>query len=255
MLRTVFAVAVVLVIGASGWGQEKRPDSEGKSQEQREKEHEKWLADRREAHYKKYPTEVPDLLAKAVTPDSVPWAPTADVAEAKDDSPAVAAAKRAIRSELKRFQQIQTAITSGHFSSGVTYLQFTACVSSMYEAAAVVWDDPEKLLPFAENMVVSLMRAEEFNMPRVWQGIEEPQLLPQLTAARCRAEVVVLKLREQIKARSSRAAPSDAVPGLAPSATDDAHSQPYTITHGQFGCSCQAGSVRRPLLGRLCGRR
>jgi len=247
MFRSVLVLLAMMMGAGIGWGQGKRPDPEGKTPEQYEKEARKWMADQRAAHYKKYPTELPDLLAQVVKPGNEQWAPTADVAEAKGDSPVVVAAKRAIRSELKRLKQIEGGITSGHFSGGTVYLQFTDCATSMYEAAAVVWDDPEKLLPFAENAVVSLMRAEEFNMPRVWQGVEEPQLLPQLTAARCRAEAVALKLREQISARSS--------PVVPPRVMADACLPSHTVPCGCSVGPCQVRVVRRPLLGLLCGRR
>jgi hypothetical protein len=115
------------------------------------------------------------------------------------DTPVVRAGKRALRAEQQRYELIETRISAGQFSGSSQYTQLTDCVVGVYSAAALIWDDPEDLLPFAEDMVVSLLKAEAFNAPRVAQGIEEPQLGPQLTAARCKAEVVVLKLREKAK--------------------------------------------------------
>jgi hypothetical protein len=121
------------------------------------------------------------------------------VKEEQADTPAVRAGKRAINAEAERFKLIQTRIMAGSLRGGSEYNQLTDCLFGQYAAAALVWDDPAQLLPYAEAVVLALLAAEEFNAPRLAQGVEELQLGPQLAAARHRAEVVVLKLREQAK--------------------------------------------------------
>lgn len=200
MWRHLLTVAVVLTAGGVAVGQGKKVDpkeeDERAKQQREEKEREKKFQEQWKNHFKDT-SELPDLVAASKKGEtSFP-----NVELEKTDTPAVRAAKRAINAEKDRLKLVQTRIVAGQFAGSAQYLQLTDCVFGVYASAALILDDPEKLLPFAEAVVVSLMAAEDFNFPRVNQGLEEPQLLPQLTAARCRAEVTVLKLREQVKAK------------------------------------------------------
>jgi hypothetical protein len=188
MVRTGLIVAALLAAGGLGLAQEKPAD-------EREKEQQKSRAEHRAKFFKECGTELPELEKRFLA--GVGSLPV--VAVEKSDRPAVRAAKRAVNAEAERYKLIQSRIERGSFSGSSQYLQLSACVFDQYAAAALVWDDPEKLLPFAEAVVLALLDAEEFNLPRVAMGVEEPQLRPQLTAARWRAEVVALKLWEKVK--------------------------------------------------------
>ena len=194
MRRFILAVAAV---AASGFavGQEKPTDPEVVKRQGKIEEWNKKLQEEMTAHFKKT-SELPDLVEK-LGKDFVAL-PSVEVT--KDDPPAVRAAKRAINAEVERYHVILERIKAGQFSGSAQYNTLIDCVFGQYAAATLLHDDPDKLLPYAEAVVVSLMKSEQFNSPRVLQGVDEPQLLPQLTAARCRAEVVVIKLREQVKA-------------------------------------------------------
>jgi len=191
MWRHLLAVAVVAAVGGAAVGQGKedpRKEQERKLKEQHEKWEEEWKG------YFKNTSELPDLAAKVNK-----WGALPTVEVGKDDPPAVRAAKRAMNAQAERFRLICLRIEAGSYDGGSMYTQFTECVFGRYAAAALLYDTPDKLLPFAEAVVVSLMGAEDFYFIRTKQGIEETQLMPQLLAARCRAEVTVLKLREQAK--------------------------------------------------------
>jgi len=189
VIRTVLAVAAVAV-GGLAFGQEKRPTAAEEMEMQRK---------RVEAYLKKYPSEVPELLDLAEKADERLRVLVASVKVSNDDTPAVRAAKRSLLAENERRKLVGTRILGGQFTGGAAYLQLTETAVQLYHSAALIWSEPEKLLPFAECMAAELFNAELFNAPRIEQGTEEPQLGPQLQAARCKAEVVVLKLREQVK--------------------------------------------------------
>jgi hypothetical protein len=191
MWRHLLAVAAVLV-GGLAVGQDKRPSAAEQKEMQRKQA---------EAYLKKYPTEVPDLLDLAEKSGEKVADLLAAAKVSDDDKPAVRAAKRALLAEIRRRELIQTRIVAGQFTGGASYIQLTDTSVGFYQAATLIWTDPEKLLPFAESMAAALLSAELFNVPRVEQGLEEPQLGPQLQAARYKAEVTVLKLREEVKAK------------------------------------------------------
>jgi len=189
VIRTVLAVAAVAV-GGLAFGQEKKPTAAEEKEIQRK---------RVEAYLKKYPTEVPELLDLAEKVDETLTALVASVKVSDDDTPAVRAAKRSLLAEYERRKLVRTRILGGQFTGGAAYLQLTDAEVQIYHSAALIWSEPEKLLPFAECMAGARLNAELFVVPQVESGIAEPQLAPQLQAARCKAEVVVLKLREQVK--------------------------------------------------------
>jgi hypothetical protein len=185
MLRSVLAVAAVLAACGVGVGQAIDPERE-KQLAEAQKRWDKYL--------EKYPTEVPDVVAKLGAQVKLP-----KVEVGKDDRPVVKAAKRALVAEMEAMELIKLRIVAGQFQGGASYVQLTTAAAGLYGSAQVVWDDPEKVLPCAEVLLQAIAAAENFNFPRVEQGVEEPQLLPQLRAARCKAEVVVLQLREKAK--------------------------------------------------------
>lgn len=190
-MRTVFLAAAVLTVVGAARAQDPKPDPEREKQEakRRKEEQERWGR-----YLEKYPTEVPDVVGDTTKSFEPP-----KVEVGKDDGPVARAAKRAIEAERQTLRLIEQRIQAGQFNGGAAYVQMTAAASGMYASARAVWDDPEKLLPFAEYELSLLAGAELFNTPRVEQGVEEPQLLPQLRAARLRAEVDVLRLRERVK--------------------------------------------------------
>ncbi|MFY7953666.1 MAG: hypothetical protein ACOVT5_14270 [Armatimonadaceae bacterium] len=194
MRRFMLALAVVVVACGFALAQGTPTDPEVAKQQRKMEEWNKKLKEEMNVYFKKT-SELPDLVAKLET-DAVAL-PSVEVT--KDDPPAVRAAKRAINAEAERYHMILERIKAGQFSGSAQYNTLIDCVFGQYAAATLLHDDPEKLLPYAEAVVVSLMKAELFNSPRVLRGVDEPQLLPQLMAARCRAEVVVIKLREQVK--------------------------------------------------------
>jgi hypothetical protein len=188
----VRCLLVVLFAAGSAVGQEKKPDPEEvKRAEVRKKE--------AEAYLKKYPSEVPELFALSEKSDKTLTDLVAAVKVSDEDSPAVRAAKRALLAENEAGKMNRNIIQSRQFSGSAQYLQLTATTVGIYNAATLIWTDPEKLLPFAECMAAELLKAELFFAPRLAQGVEEPQLGPQLRAARLRSEVTVLQLREQVK--------------------------------------------------------
>jgi hypothetical protein len=188
MGRFVLTVAVLLVACGVGLGQKVRRPAERPKEAKR--------AEARAKFFEGLKSELPDLLKKAAEEEQ-PKLPTPE--EDKADTPVVRAGKRAIAAEAERYALIQTRIESGSFSGSSQYTQLTDCLFGQYASAVAVWDDPDTLLPYAEAVVLALLVAEEFNASRVEKGVEEPQLLPQLQAARHRAEAVVLKLREKAK--------------------------------------------------------
>jgi hypothetical protein len=253
MVRRWLAVAAVLAACGAGLAQENKADDEQAKRERERKEEWKKMEEDWKAYFKET-SELPDLAAKMGKGSG--GLPTVEVG--KDDPRAVRAAKQAMNAEAERYKLIQTRIEGGSFTGASQYNQLSECVFGQYTAATLLYEDPEKLLPFAEAVVMSLMRAEDFNFMRVRRAVEEPQLLPQLQAARCKAEAVVLKLREAIAARSQPPAPAP----IAPPA--DLEYQPVLIAscplpHATVGGypagPCQVRVVRRPLLGLLSGRR
>lgn len=196
MVRRWLAVAVMLAACGLGLTQEKKPNPDDPKAAEREKAIQQERAERRAKYFKANPTELPELVEKLSDKPSLPT-----VAEEKSDTPITRTGKRIINAETTRHELIWTRIHASAFTGSTQFTQLSECVFGQYAAAATIWDDPETLLPYAEAAVVALMSAEEFTAPRVAQGVEESQLQPQLQAARYRAEVTVLKLREQVKAK------------------------------------------------------
>jgi hypothetical protein len=189
MLRRVLATAaMVLMAGGVGLGQENQTDAEAAK---RLAEAQKWW----DKYLEKHPTEVPGLVGKVgAKPVELP-----KVEVGKDDSPVVKAAKRALAAEQSALKLMRVRIELGHFAGGGAFTKMTWAAVGMYSAAQLIWDDPAKLLPWAEYQLAVFVEVERFIGPRVEQGVEEPELLPLLEAARCKAEVLVLQLREKAK--------------------------------------------------------
>lgn len=191
MFRHVLAVAAVLMACGVGFGQatDPKPDPEREKQQAEAQK-------RRDKYFEDHPTEVPDIVGKVKVEVKLP-----KVEVGKDDTPVVKAAKQALLAEVKVVDLLKQRVVAGQFQGGAAYVQMTNAGVGIFGSALLIWDDPEKLLPWAELQLKLIAEAEEFNLPRVEQGVEEPQLLPQLRAARYKAEITVLQLREQTKVK------------------------------------------------------
>ena len=119
--------------------------------------------------------------------------------EKKDDPAEVKAAKKIMRAELRRVDLIDQRIRAGSFTGGAAYLQLTAALNGVINAAVDAFPEPKEQLPWFEYRLEVAEAAVKFNQPRVEQGVEEPQLLPQLEADVARAELALLKLKKKIK--------------------------------------------------------
>lgn len=188
MFRHVLAVAAVPTACGVVLGQARQPDPDReKKQAEAQKRWDKYL--------EKHPTEVPDLVGKIH--ENPPELPKVEVG--KDDSAVVKAAKRAIQADRDALQLMQLRINSGGFPSANIPTRLADPVAGMYASAQLIWDDPEKLLPFAEFQLSLLASAERGEIAAVERGVMEPQVLSQRRAARCKAEADVLRLREKAK--------------------------------------------------------
>lgn len=188
-----FALAVTAVLACDfAFGQANQPGPEKERQERLLKEYKAAVA----AYWAKADTEVPDLVGPERTTKAVEL-PKVEIA--KDDPPVSRAAKRALTAELEALKLMETQVQSGQFSGSIAFVKVTMASDSVYASAQLVWEDPVKLLPWAESHLSKLASLEEFNLPRGLQGMESPSLQQQILAARCKAEVTVLKLREQVK--------------------------------------------------------
>lgn len=117
----------------------------------------------------------------------------------KDDSAEVKAAKAIMAAELERFKLIQNRIAAGQFSGGKDYLQFGEAVRGLTDASEDAYPEPKDRLPWYEYRLKVADDILKFNAPRVKNGVEEPQLLPQLEAEVARAELALLKLKKKLK--------------------------------------------------------
>lgn len=117
-----------------------------------------------------------------------------EVKRADGDSPEHAAAKEIILAELERLRLIGQRISSGQFQGGSSYLQVADALSGLTAAAEELYPDPAKQLSWFEFRLAQAKGLEEFNRPRVEQGVEEPQLTAQLRAERFRAELALAKV-------------------------------------------------------------
>jgi hypothetical protein len=143
-----------------------------------------------------YPTEVPDLVGpKATKKATMP----SRLKINDEDSSVVKAAKRAIEAQLEALKYMEDQIKGGNFSGGSAYTKTAEVLDGIYDMVKLTSDKPEVLLPWAEYRLQIRAELEEYIVPRDRAGVEVPTTLPRLSAARNKAEIEVLKLREKIK--------------------------------------------------------
>lgn len=120
-------------------------------------------------------------------------------AEKADATAEVKLARKILEAELKRLDLIETRIVAGSFHGGSAYVQLTDGLQHMTDAADELFPEAKDRLPWYEFRLALAKRALDFNTPRIKQGVEEPQLGPQLEGACYKAELALLKLNKQIK--------------------------------------------------------
>lgn len=120
--------------------------------------------------------------------------------DAKADDPAeVKLAKEVMRASVERYKKLELRRTAGQLAGGVEYMQFTQALADLTDAADDAFPEPKDRLPWFVFREMVVKRLEVFNAPRVKEGVEEPQLLPQLQAERAKAELALLKLKKKLK--------------------------------------------------------
>lgn len=120
-------------------------------------------------------------------------------AEKADDTEEVKLVKKLLRTQAERLDLMHTRIQAGQFTGGAAYLQLFAAQLDLIAAADELYPEAKDRLPWYEYRVTCAKKALEFNAPRIKQGVEEPQLKPQLEGEIYKAELALLKLKKQIK--------------------------------------------------------
>jgi RNA polymerase sigma factor (sigma-70 family) len=116
-----------------------------------------------------------------------------------DDPAEVKVAKKWLQAEVDRLGMIEQRILAGQFTGGSAYLQVSETLADLTNAADEAFPDIKERLPWYQFRLEVAERGWEFNLPRVKQGVEEPQLLPQLQADRAKAELALLKVQKKLK--------------------------------------------------------
>lgn len=142
----------------------------------------------------KFPTTCPEV--KAVAPGA---AKLPEVVVYEADPPAVKAAKKQILARLRTVEIVKEHIRAGAIADSGMYGQLANAITDMADVAATIWDKPDQLLPWYELRVGVLKDKEKLLDEREKAGVEFFRNLYSATVAeRYKAEVALLKLREQM---------------------------------------------------------
>lgn len=143
-----------------------------------------------------------DPPAKPADPDRKPVEKAEDLPEIElldTDSAEVTLGKKMILLQLKRLSIIEQKITAGQFTGAANYILLSDALAELTAAAEEVFPAAKDQLPWFEFRFVELTRWEKFSAVRVNNGVEEPQLGPQLRAAMFKAELALLKVQKKAK--------------------------------------------------------
>jgi len=115
------------------------------------------------------------------------------------DSAEVTLAKKMIQLQLKRRSLIEQKIEAGQFTGAANYIQITDTLAELTAAVEEAYPEPKDQLPWFEFRFAELVRWEKYNAVRIKEGVEEPQLGPQVRAAMLKAELALLKVQKKVK--------------------------------------------------------
>jgi hypothetical protein len=142
----------------------------------------------------KFPTTCPEVKAALIGAAKLP-----EVVVFEADPPAVKAAKRQILARQKTAAILIERINIGAISDSNAFGQLADAIADVPEAAAAIWDKPDQLLPWYEWRVAVLKEVEKYVEQREKAGAEVLRHnYPTMVAERYKAEVALLKLREQM---------------------------------------------------------
>ncbi|MEO2089984.1 MAG: hypothetical protein ABGY75_10870, partial [Gemmataceae bacterium] len=155
----------------------------------------------------KNPTTCPEVkLGKETLEDQIARLP--DVTVLEGDPPVAKAAKKQLAARLEQVKLIEAQIQAGAVADNSPFVLKVEAIADMADAAGGAWDKPENVLPWREWQVRELKKLEDLISQRVQAGIEQRRdLYPKLVAERYKAEVALMKLREQMASGASPKTP------------------------------------------------